>query len=100
MPVTSPGKSSTRSGFDQVDGFQYRNANRSIAMNNGENKPPAVTGSITNDKSGIPMMENPPPKAPFINEITNTPVKATRIVTNVSSGVIKADESIMASSPD
>src|SRR5215468_11059936 len=54
-------------------------------MNNGARRPPAVTGSITIDNSGMPTMENPPPNAPFIKQIRNTPAKATRIVATVSS---------------
>ncbi|BBU31994.1 hypothetical protein BTHE68_57280 (plasmid) [Burkholderia sp. THE68] len=87
MPVTSPGRSARRSGFDHVEGFQYRSANKSIAMNRGASNPPAVTGSITNDNSGIPMIEKPPPKAPFMKEIRNTPEKAIRMVATVSSGI-------------
>ena len=32
-----------------------------------------MTGSITNDNSGMPTMENPPPNAPFMKQIRNTP---------------------------
>src|ERR1700688_4100147 len=85
MPVTSPGRSRTRSGFDHVEGFQYSSANRSIAMNKGASRPPAVTGSITIDNNGMPTMENPPPKAPFMKQIRNTPAKADRIVVAVNS---------------
>ena len=49
-------------------------------MNSGARRPPAVTGSITIDNSGMPTMENPPPNAPFMKQIRNTPAKATRIV--------------------
>src|ERR1700760_47154 len=85
MPVTSPGSSSARSGFDQVDGFQNSNANISIAMNSGASRPPAVTGSMTSDSKGMPTMEKPPPNAPFMKQIRNTPAKAMRIVASVSS---------------
>jgi hypothetical protein len=54
-------------------------------MNNGARRPPAVTGSITSDNSGMPTMENPPPNAPFMKQIRNTPAKATRTVVTVSS---------------
>src|ERR1700752_3477897 len=54
-------------------------------MNKGARRPPAVTGSITIDNSGMPIMENPPPNAPFMKQIRNTPGKATRIVAAVSS---------------
>src|ERR1700743_2926935 len=54
-------------------------------MNNGASRPPAVTGSITIDSKGMPTMENPPPKAPFMKQIRKTPAKATRIVVAVSS---------------
>ena len=47
--------------------------------------PPAVTGYITTDNSGMPIMENPPPNAPFMKQIRNTPAKATRIVAAVNS---------------
>src|SRR5580765_3014557 len=33
----------------------------------------------------MPTMENPPPNAPFMKQIRNTPAKATRIVAAVSS---------------
>src|SRR6185295_889172 len=68
-----------------VEGFQYSSANRSIAMNNGARRPPAVTGSITNDNSGMPTMENPPPNAPFMKQIRNTPANAIKTVVAVSS---------------
>src|ERR1700742_3905871 len=54
-------------------------------MNKGASRPPAVTGSITIDNSGIPTMENPPPNAPFMKQIRKTPAKATRMVVAVSS---------------
>src|SRR5712672_1655364 len=54
-------------------------------MNNGARSPPAVTGSITSDSSGMPTMENPPPNAPFMKQIRDTPAKATRIVAAVNS---------------
>src|SRR5262249_13104686 len=54
-------------------------------MNKGASRPPALTGSITIDNSGMPTMENPPPNAPFMKQIRNTPAKATRIVATVSS---------------
>src|ERR1700733_2967006 len=54
-------------------------------MNKGASKPPAVTGSITIDNSGMPTIENPPPNAPFMKQIRNTPVKAIKIVGTVSS---------------
>src|SRR5262245_27754212 len=54
-------------------------------MNRGASRPPAVTGSITIDNSGMPTMENPPPNAPFMKQIRNTPAKATRIVAIVRS---------------
>src|SRR5215475_8425460 len=54
-------------------------------MNKGASRPPAVTGSITIDNSGMPTMENPPPNAPFMKQIRKTPEKATRIVATVSS---------------
>src|SRR5271154_350283 len=57
-------------------------------MNNGARRPPAVTGSITNDNSGMPTMENPPPNAPFMKQIRNTPAKAINTVGTVSSGAI------------
>src|SRR5580693_1763641 len=85
MPTTSPGRSRTRSGFDHVEGFQYSSAKRSIAMNKGASRPPAVTGSITIDNNGMPTMENPPPNAPFMKQIRKTPAKATMIVVTVSS---------------
>ena len=44
-----------------------------------------MTGSITIDNSGIPTIENPPPNAPFMKQIRNTPAKVTRIVVTVSS---------------
>src|SRR4030095_14296689 len=72
-------------GFDHVEGFQYRSANKSIAMNNGASRPPAVTGSITSDSNGLPTMENPPPNAPVMKQIRNTPAKAIRIVVAVNS---------------
>src|ERR1700733_14949778 len=53
-------------------------------MNKGASKPPAVTGSITIDNSGMPTMENPPPNAPFMKQIRNTPAKVTKNVSNVS----------------
>ncbi len=54
-------------------------------MNNGASRPPAVTGSITIDSSGMPTMEKPPPNAPFMKQIRNTPAKAIRIVETVNS---------------
>jgi hypothetical protein len=54
-------------------------------MNNGASRPPAVTGSITSDSRGMPTMANPPPNAPFMKQIRNTPAKAIRIVVVVSS---------------
>src|SRR5258705_12584421 len=54
-------------------------------MNNGARRPPAVTGSITIESSGMPTMENPPPNAPFMKQIRNTPANAIRIVVTVSS---------------
>src|SRR5262249_14361944 len=39
----------------------------------------------TIDSSGMPTIENPPPNAPFMKQIRNTPAKATRIVATVSS---------------
>src|SRR5258708_22173483 len=54
-------------------------------MNNGARRPPAVTGSMTNDNSGMPTMENPPPNEPFMKQIRNTPAKAIRIVGAVNS---------------
>src|SRR5580704_16743833 len=54
-------------------------------MNRGASKPPAVTGSITVDSSGMPTMAKPPPKAPFMKQIRKTPTKATRMVAAVSS---------------
>src|SRR6266702_4287036 len=54
-------------------------------MNNGASRPPAVTGSITNDNSGMPTIENPPPNAPFMKQIRNTPAKAIRTVVSVNS---------------
>src|ERR1700682_3436813 len=54
-------------------------------MNNGARRPPAVTGSITIDSRGMPTMENPPPKAPFMKQIRKTPAKTIRIVVAVSS---------------
>ena len=56
-------------------------------MNNGASRPPAVTGSITIDNSGMPTMENPPPNAPFMKQIRNTPAKATRIVASRQFGM-------------
>ena len=44
-----------------------------------------MTGSITIDNSGMPTIENPPPNAPFMKQIRNTPAKVTRIVVTVSS---------------
>src|ERR1700709_158573 len=84
MPASSPGNSSTRSGFDHVEGLQESSANKSIAMNHGASRPPAVAGSITNDSSGMPTMENPPPNAPFMKQISDTPAKATRMVAAVN----------------
>src|SRR5262245_27833086 len=54
-------------------------------MNNGASRPPAVTGSITSDNSGMPTMAKPPPNAPFMKAIKNTPANATRIVAIVNS---------------
>src|ERR1043165_8100143 len=54
-------------------------------MNSGARRPPAVTGSITIDNSGMPTMENPPPNEPFMKQIRKTPAKATRIVAAVNS---------------
>src|SRR5882672_5417997 len=54
-------------------------------MNNGARRPPAVTGSITIDNSGMTTIENPPPNAPFMKQIRNTPAKVTRTVATVSS---------------
>src|SRR5271154_7093153 len=62
-------------------------------MNNGARRPPAVTGSITNDNSGMPTMENPPPNAPFMKQIRNTPAKETRPVATVSSIALLRDRS-------
>src|SRR6201994_4373960 len=97
MPVTRPGSSNARSGFDQVDGFQNNSANMYIAMNSGASRPPAVTGSITSDSRGMPTMEKPPPNAPFMKQIRNTPAKATRIVASVSSGPMVTGEAITSS---
>src|SRR5215472_14921643 len=53
-------------------------------MNKGASRPPAVTGSIMIDNSGMPAMENPPPDAPFMKQIRNKPAKATSIVETVT----------------
>jgi hypothetical protein len=55
------------------------------ARHEAASSPHAVTGSITRDSNGIPMMEKPPPNAPFIMQIRKTPAKATRIVVIVNS---------------
>src|SRR5205085_10103953 len=54
-------------------------------MKSGASRPPAVTGSITIDSNGMPTMAKPPPNAPRMKLIRNTPARATRIVATVSS---------------
>src|SRR5262249_18128910 len=54
-------------------------------MNSGASRPPAVTGSITRDSSGMPTMAKPPPKAPFMKQIRKTAAKAMRMVVGFSS---------------
>ena len=44
-----------------------------------------MTGSITTDNNGMPIMENPPPNAPFMKQIRNTPANTMRIVAGVTS---------------
>jgi len=48
--------------------------------NSGASKAPAESGSMTIDNSGMPTMAKPPPKAPFIKAIKNTPAKARTMV--------------------
>ena len=65
-------------------------------MNKGASSPPAVTGSITIDNSGMPTMENPPPNAPFMKQIRKTPAKTTTIVMAVKSA---EEDIVITSSP-
>jgi hypothetical protein len=45
-------------------------------------------------------MENPPPNAPFMKQIRNTPAKAIRIVAAVRCGPIVVEEAIITFSLD
>ena len=56
-----------------------------MATNKGASSPPAVMGSITSDSNGIPTIAKPPPKAPFMKQIRNTPAKVARRVATVRS---------------
>jgi hypothetical protein len=49
-------------------GLPIAQCEQTIAMNNGARRPPAVTGSITTDNNGMPIIENPPPNAPFMKQ--------------------------------
>src|SRR5690349_21118540 len=54
-------------------------------MNSGARKAPAVSGSITIDSSGMPMIAKPPPNPPFMKAIRKVAASATTMVKNVSS---------------
>jgi hypothetical protein len=58
-----------------------------MATNNGASKAPAVSGSMTTDSKGIPIIAKPPPKAPFMKAMKKTPASAIRIVAMFSSKV-------------
>jgi hypothetical protein len=47
-----------------------------MTTNKGASSAPAVIGSIASESSGMPTMANPPPNAPFMKAIRNTPESA------------------------
>lgn len=47
-------------------------------------QPPALIGSMTSERSGMPIMEKPLPNAPFIDQISKMPANAMKIVVAVS----------------
>lgn len=56
----------------------------SIATKSGANSAPAVNGSITRARIGIPIIANPPPKLPFMKAMKNTPASVRSIVAGSS----------------
>ncbi len=48
-----------------------------MTTNSGASSAPAAIGSIASESSGMPTMAKPPPNAPFMKAIRNTPANAT-----------------------
>ena len=70
-------------------------------MNSGASTAPAVIGSMTSDSSGMPMIANPPPKAPCMKAIRNMPRAATRIDSGSGMGRrVKGRRTIPAVAPE
>ena len=47
-----------------------------MTTNKGASSAPAAIGSIASESSGMPTMAKPPPNAPFMKAIRNTPESA------------------------
>src|SRR5262245_42575483 len=56
-----------------------------MATNSGASRAPAVRGSLTSGRRGIPTMAKPPPNAPRMKAIRKTAARLTMIAAALSS---------------